>query len=341
MLAKFKKHIEDKFPELLESSMLLACSGGVDSVVLVHLCESIKLNYAIAHCNFRLRGEESDKDEKLVEELANKFGVEYHVTHFDTIGYVNKNKVSVQMAARELRYAWFAELMAEKHYDYVVTAHHADDTLETFIINLSRGTGIEGLMGIPASSSTVMRPLLIFSRKDILDYAREKNIIWREDPSNEDLKYLRNKIRHQIVPVLKELHPTFDKNFAKTLEHLAGTSSLVDQHIQDLKNEFFQVQEGHIRISVASLRALRPLKPYIYAIFRDYGFTAWDDVLGLLTSGSGKELRSATHRLIKDREVLLLEPLASKRSFEEEYFIDDANARLPIKLELETVDKME
>ena len=340
MLKEFKKHIELRFPELSQGPFLLACSGGVDSVVLAHLCSACKLNFALAHCNFRLRGEESDGDERLVEKLARELNVNYYVTHFDTMSYVKKNKVSIQMAARDLRYSWFAEIMEKNTYNYLVTAHQTDDNLETFLINLSRGTGIEGLSGIPEHTNTILRPLLIFGRKDILAYATENDILWREDSGNADRKYLRSKIRHEIVPKLKELHPTFEKNIAKTIKFLAGTSSLVDQHIIEIKKTLFQPVKDHYKISVAALSSLKPLQPYIHAIFREYGFTEWNDVMGLLTTTSGKEVRSATHRLIKDRDTLLLQRLMPDKLQQEMYFLDDLQDQLPIQLKQQTVDEI-
>lgn len=340
MLKEFKQHIKNNFPELLKQPFLLACSAGVDSVVLAHLCSGCGLNFTLAHCNFKLRGAASEADEVFVQGLGRKLKAECLVTSFDTDSYINKNKVSLQMAARELRYSWFAELLRENHYDFVVTAHHADDNLETFIINLSRGTGLDGLSGIPKRTTSVLRPLLAYGSEDILKYARENKIAWREDATNADTKYLRNKIRHEIVPKLKELHPTFDKNFAKTLEYLEGTSSLVERHISDVKKALFEPYNNHFRISVASLSTLNPLKAYLHALFREYGFTAWDDVSGLLTTSSGKEVRSATHRLIKDRDALLLQKIPDVREEKEILFLDDPNTELAVRLLQTSVDKI-
>ncbi|RPG33110.1 MAG: tRNA lysidine(34) synthetase TilS, partial [Muricauda sp. TMED12] len=207
MFPKFKEHISNKMSFLKGKKLLLACSGGVDSVVLAYFCVAVDLDIVLAHCNFSLRGEESDDDEDFVRELAIQLGVEVFIKSFDTRQYAETHRGSVQMAARELRYQWFDELLKTKGYDYILTAHHADDSLETFLINLSRGTGIDGLSGIPEVNEQVVRPLLPFSQEEILGYANSENIKWREDSSNESTKYLRNKIRHQIVPILKELHP--------------------------------------------------------------------------------------------------------------------------------------
>lgn len=341
MLKEFQKHIENNFPHLKQAPFLLAVSGGVDSVVLAHLFAQSNMTFALVHCNFRLRGEESTKDEKLTKDLAGELGYIIHVTHFDTISYVNKNKVSVQVAARELRYRWFEQIMREHSYKTLVTAHHSDDDLETFLINLSRGTGLEGLNGIPTKTNTISRPLLAFSRTQILNYAESEKLSWREDESNSDTKYLRNKIRHEVIPNLKELHPTFLENFGSTLENLKGSSSILTNHINQLKGELFQEIDGITNISIEKLQNLNPLEPYLYELFKDYGFTAWNDIKDLLTGTSGKGVFSKTHRLLKDREELLLQKLETA----EDVIFSIAEGTLaldyPIKIQIGEVDNYE
>lgn len=314
MLENFRNHIDLHFPHLKDGKFILACSGGVDSVVLAHLFTSYHLDFSIAHCNFKLRGLESDKDEELVRELAKALGKEIFVTSFDTHGYMAQHKANLQIAARELRYNWFSQIMAIHSIKTLVTAHHADDSLETFIINLSRGTGIEGLTGIPSYTDTIARPLLQFSRSEIKKYAEENAIHWREDASNENTKYLRNNIRHNIIPKLKELHPHFLDNFLKTQEYLGQTQDILSRHIIQLKKQLFS-KEGIVeKVKVASLLALHPSKAYLFHFFKEYGFTQWDDIYGLLRANSGKEVRSNTHRLLKDRDFLLLKPIAKKNT---------------------------
>ena len=341
MLHEFKRHIENRFRSLREDTFLLACSGGVDSVVLAHLCARCQLNFAIAHCNFKLRGEESDADEEFVRDLAKKLKKPFFVIHFDTMGHVDKHKVSIQMAARELRYHWFAELMKENRFKTVVTAHQADDNLETFLINLSRGTGIDGLAGIPEQTNTLARPLLQFSREQIIAYAKSKKITWREDSSNLETKYLRNKIRQQIVPRLKELHPTFLHNFHKTQEYLAQTSEIAENHIKELKSVLFQNDGNIIKIKISSLLELHPLKAYVYALFNRYGFTEWDNVIALLYTTSGKEINSKTHRLLKDRDHILLQRITREDSDIYEIQQSETVMESPVHLSIEDVGKME
>lgn len=309
MLVEFKTHIKNNFSNLHESKFILACSGGLDSVVLGHLCNALGLDFDIAHCNFQLRGSESDGDEQFVREFASDIAKKIHVTNFNTNSYVLMNKVNVQIAARELRYAWFAEIMQKNQIRTLVTAHHADDNIETFVINLSRGTGIEGLTGIPEKTDTISRPLLPFSREQILEYAQAEHLKWREDGSNSETKYLRNKIRHEIIPLLKELHPTFLDNFNKTSSYLSDTNQLLNTHVEVLKSRCFESTVGGIRIPIAELIVLRPLKAYLHAMLKAYGFTAWNDIEKLLDGMSGKEIHSKTYRLLKDREYLLLEKL--------------------------------
>ena len=340
MLSEFKKHIETNFPKLRTQSFLLACSGGLDSVVLTHLCQKAKLDFSLAHCNFNLRGSESDGDEVSVKRLARDLMLKLFVTHFDTNGYVIKNKVSVEMAARELRYAWFAEIMNENDFKTLVTAHHADDDLETFIINLSRGTGIEGLKGIPAKNSGIARPLLPFSRAQILSYAKEEKLHWREDSSNQETVHLRNKIRHEVVPKLKELHPTFLENFKMTQSYLADTTLMLLDYVAFLKSSLFLAEKDIIRIDITELLKLHPIKHYLYELFHDYGFRAWDDVENLLTGISGKEVRSKTHRLVKDRDHLLLEELHAKENASFLIEEGDSSVEDPIKLHIVEVDSI-
>lgn len=341
MLKEFKKHISLNFSNLQEQPFLLACSGGVDSVVLAHLCAKINLDFALVHCNFKLRDADSDADERFVEQLALDLGKKYFSSSFDTVGYIKTNKVSVQMAARELRYNWFNKLLDTTQYALVVTAHQADDNLETFIINLSRGTGIEGLIGIPAQTEAIARPLLPFSREQILAYAAAENITWREDVSNAETKYLRNKIRHKILPQLKELHPTFLENFEKTQHYLRQTGRVSQQHISKLKAEIFEEKDSVIAIRIAELKKLNPVNDYLYGLFSEYGFTQWEDIANLIAAMSGKEVLSKTHRLVKNREHLLLQSLSQITS--EKYKILESQTTIvnPIYIDFQLVKTIE
>lgn len=334
MIAKFSKVIEEQFPNLVKDKFLLACSGGVDSVVLAHLCAAAKLDFILAHCNFNLRGKASDEDEHFVKKLALTLGKEVLVQQFNTTDYAKENKLSIQMAARALRYTWFEGILLDFNLKTVVTAHHLDDDLETFIINLSRGTGIQGLNGMPSKTSKITRPLLSFKREEIVDYAQMNHLKWREDESNAETKYLRNKIRHKIVPLLKQLHPSFLENFKTTQNNLRETTYLNEMYISQLKEQLFVEGKGVIQIPIKSILKLEPLAPYLYGLFNAYGFTAWEDVSRLLTGMSGKEVLSKTHRLVKDRDYLLLTEVIPKNS--DHYYIEEGehglNVPLPLKI---------
>ncbi|MBT8237836.1 MAG: tRNA lysidine(34) synthetase TilS [Croceitalea sp.] len=341
MWSKFQAHINKNFPFLLKANLLVACSGGLDSVVLAHLCQKLKVNFALAHCNYRLRATESDEDQVFVKNLAEKYKCSFHEISFDTKAEVKKSGGSTQMVARELRYTWFEQLAKDHQYEYVLTAHHADDNLETFIINLSRGTGIDGLKGIPEVNEHILRPLLPFTRQELLKFAGKEKLKWREDSSNQETKYLRNNIRHHIVPELKKLHSSFDKNFQMTLGHLKESSLLLDAYARILKAKLFKKEGAVIKIKVAQLWELEPLRGHLHLLFNDYGFTAWDDIENLLTSISGKAVQSKTQLLLKDRDQLLLTEIIEEKK--ERFYIAKGQDMLlkPLKLQLTKVDALD
>jgi tRNA(Ile)-lysidine synthase len=312
MLNNYKKHINNNLPFLKESKLLIAVSGGLDSVVLTHLCIKLKLNVALAHCNFNLRSDESNADEDFVLQLAEDLSLEVFIENFDTETYAKQNKLSTQMAARELRYNWFNELAEQLHFDYILTAHHTDDNLETFLINLSRGTGLDGLTGIPEVNNNIVRPLLSFSRKDIEAYAKAEKLKWREDVSNTSTKYLRNKLRLEVVPKLKEINPQLLQNFNTTIAHLQDSKDLIDDRIDTISNQvILDISNNGMSFNIAEINKLSNPKAYLYELLKAYGFTEWNDVNNLLKAQSGKQVLSATHRLIKDRDCLLLSELNS------------------------------
>lgn len=307
MLSQLQDHINSKFSFLKKRKLLIAISGGIDSVVLTHLCYKMGLNIALAHCNFNLRGKESDADEDYVLQLAEDLDLEVFIENFDTKAFAEDEKLNIQMAARTLRYHWFSELSEQLGFDYILTAHHADDNLETFFINLSRGTGLDGLLGIPEVNGNVIRPLLPFSGADIEIYAKENNLKWREDSSNASNKYVRNKLRHDVIPVLKEMNPQFLQNFAMTQGFLKGSKCIVEDKISDVFNHVTkQIDEDTFSLNIQEVKKLSQPKAYLYELLKDFGFIEWEDVLNLLDAQSGKYIKTDTHRLIKDRDCLLL-----------------------------------
>ncbi|WP_246085366.1 tRNA lysidine(34) synthetase TilS [Paucihalobacter ruber] len=294
----------------MQSRLLLAVSGGLDSVALTHLCAQLQLNVAIAHCNFSLRSNESDSDEVFVIQLAESLNIEVFTQRFDTLNYAAQNKLSTQMAARELRYNWFQELATALNFDFILTAHHADDQLETFLINFLRGTGLDGLTGIPEINNNIVRPLLPFSREDIETYLKNANVLWREDSSNISTKYLRNKLRHEVVPVLKEINPQLLDSFKSTLSHLNDVADIVDESLNAVaKRAIVNIDDNGISYKVSEFKKVNNPHAYLYHMFKDFGFTAWDDILHLLNAQTGKQVFSETHVLLKNRDVLLLSEL--------------------------------
>ena len=344
MLELFKNHIKTKFSFLETSRVLVAISGGMDSVVLANLCHQLKFNFALAHCNFNLRGSESDTDEEFVLQLAEALDMEVFVENFDTTAYAEEHKLSIQMAARELRYDWFQELSEQLNFDYIVTAHHADDNLETFLINLTRGTGLDGLTGIPEINGNIVRPLLPFSRQTLEAYAAENELKWRNDSSNASTKYLRNKLRHDVIPVLKDINKNLLQNFQTTLDNLNDTADIVEESLNAvLKRAIISIDNSEIRFKVAEFKKLNNPKAYLHEFLKDYGFSEWNDVLNLLDAQSGKQVFSSSYRLLKDRDILILTELTSE---DNNQFISiskkDAKMALPIGvLCIEEVSKIE
>ncbi len=330
MLPAFKEHIHNNFSFLKGKKLLVAVSGGIDSIVLTHLLYNLQFHISLAHCNFRLRGKDSDMDEVFVKTEASKMNIPCFVTRFNTKHYATSKGISIQMAARELRYNWFDEIVQKNNIDYILTAHHADDDLETFLINLTRGTGLDGLTGIPAINKNIIRPLLPFTRKEIESFAKSNTLSWREDKSNIETKYLRNKIRHDIIPVLKSLNPNFMESFSKTLENLQGSKQLVEERIDEIQSHLIHKSNSFLKLNIQKLKSLNNPKASLFELLNSYGFTEWDDVLSLLKAQPGKQVFSKTHRLLKDREFLLLTELHPTYNNKKEYKISDKDQSIKL-----------
>ena len=314
MLKAFQEHINHNLKFLTSGKLLIAISGGLDSVVLTNLCHKSNFKIALAHCNFNLRGEESDSDESFVIELADTLNLEVFSQHFDTDTFANEQGISTQMAARDLRYDWFKNLAKQLDFDYILTAHHADDALETFLINLSRGTGLDGLSGIPQINENIVRPLLPFTREDIENYATANQLKWREDSSNASLKYLRNQLRHEVIPALKSTNPKFLQNFQNTQAHLKDSQLIVNNTIDQFIKDSVEMEGDTLKIDIASIKGLSNRNAYLFALLKDYNFTAWDDIVNLIDAQSGKQILSSTHVLLKDRTYLILSELNKRVS---------------------------
>ncbi|MNK68667.1 tRNA(Ile)-lysidine synthase [compost metagenome] len=335
MFLKFQNHIVSRFPFLVEKKLFLAVSGGLDSMVLLHLLSQLPYEIAVLHCNFQLRGLESFGDQEFIQNYCDQNNIPIFTTHFDTEAFAKDYKLSTQVAARELRYSWFYELLEEENFDYILTAHHADDNLETFIINLTRGTGLEGLTGIPEQNDKIIRPLLPFSREEILKYAEENKIEWREDSSNASTKYLRNKIRHNLVPVLKEINPNFLDAFQKTQSFLQESKEMVEDASIVVYQQVAKEEGDDIHFDLNQLKKLPNYKSYLYQWLKEFGFSAWNDIYDLVEGQSGKQVYAEEFRLLKNRETLILSPL-SEMPENDEYQINenDTEVNFPLKMSL-------
>jgi tRNA(Ile)-lysidine synthase len=337
MLKKFKHHLHQNFPFLEDGKLLIAVSGGIDSVVLVHLCHQLNLNFSLCHCNFNLRGQESDDDEAYVKNLAKNLQIPVYTTSFETEKYAKENKVSIQVAARDLRYAWFYELLENKQYDFVLTAHNTNDNLETFIINLTRGTGLDGFTGIPPINNKAVRPLLAFSRDDITLFAIKNEIVWREDKSNARIKYIRNKVRHKVIPTLQEINPHVLESFQNTLEYLNESQSIISDATKNISEKVITYENDLLKLNCKKLTELSNKKAYLYQLLHTYGFTAWNDVVDLISGQAGKQVFSKTHRLLKDRNFLILTTNAKNITEKGPFLIKETSTEIshPINLAIQ------
>ncbi len=311
MIEEFKHYLNNTLKTDKNASILLAVSAGVDSVVMADLFYRLQMSCGIAHCNFQLRGEESARDELFVQQLAEHYGFPFYSMSFDTHTYAREHHISIQMAARELRYDWFENIRNEKNYDYIAIGHNRDDAIETFFINISRGTGIRGISGINPVERHIIRPVLFASRKQISDYCKQHTLQYREDSSNLTVQYTRNKIRHQIIPLFEEMNPGFKSTMTKNINRFADVQEVFLSSVNDAKKRIMHFQQGRATISIPLLQKLSPLRIYAFELIKDFGFTQ-DHVnvlLEILTHQPGKQLFSNTHRLIKDRDELIITPL--------------------------------
>lgn len=290
--------------------VLAAVSGGMDSVLMVHLLKAAGYPFAIAHCNFQLRGTEADADQQFCRQLAHHVGVEFHTINFDTLAYAQGQKLSIQMAARELRYQWFEQLQQQHNYTTVALAHHQNDTIETILLNLTRGTGIAGLHGILPKNNQWVRPLLFLTRQEIEALIKQNQLAYREDSSNASTKYARNKIRHDVIPKLKELNPNLEQTFERNLSHFRELEQMLEAQVSQAKQQLWVAYGNGVHIAIDGVKQLYPQKLLLSALLKDYGFndTAIDDLIASLNKHSGRIFESATHLLILDRDKLILAP---------------------------------
>jgi tRNA(Ile)-lysidine synthase len=343
MIKKFKAYISQQDLCREHQQIMLALSGGVDSVVMTDLFCMSGYSCMVLHCNFGLRGDESDGDESFVRALAANYELPVFVKKFETETYAEDKGISIQMAARELRYAWFSEMAAKHDVEVIATAHNLNDSVETTLLNMSRGTGIRGLTGIPAKNGRYIRPLLFATRSEILDYSRLHQLKFREDSSNSSTKYQRNKVRHDLIPLFEEINPAFIRTMGENIKRFEDAHIMYRERVVQERERLFSDQGTHIEVDLLGLRGLQPLGSWLYELFNEYGFSM-DQCLSIekiLDSPSGKQFISPIYRLFKDRDKLLL--FKSRDTAFERYYIDspDSNAELPFAMDIEVMDRDE
>ena len=317
--------------------IIATVSGGIDSVVLCDILHKLNQPFCLAHANFGLRAEESDADELFVKKLAKKHNVPFYGESFQTLEFAQREKISIQMAARYLRYNWFEQLRQQLNYSYIATAHHQNDATETVLLNLTKGTGLAGLHGIAAQNRRVVRPLLCLTKDDIYEYVTEQQLIWREDSSNESTKYQRNLIRHEVIPVLKQINPSLEKTMGQTIQKIQGAEQIYNQYINQVKEKAFRTEGSTIYIDLLPLRTATALPVVLFELLRDFNFNY--EVVGTVVeafdASSGKTFESATHVLVKDRDQLVItaKDLRAFGSFEinesdQEFTIEDLHLQI-------------
>lgn len=341
MVEQFLKFIHEE--NLFHSSqrILLAVSGGADSMLMLHLFVNAGFPLAVAHCNFGLRGHESDGDEQFVVDYCDQHNLVCHTQHFDTSEFALQEGISIEMAARDLRYDWFNRLLDRHGYDFLATAHHQDDVIETFLINLSRGSGIKGLSGIQPKSGQIIRPMLFTNRAEILDYCQRMTITYRTDSSNLETVYKRNLIRQQILPLLEDVNPAFRRNALKTIGNLYETGQLFQQRMSEIKASVYSEDDQGAMIHIDKLQNLSPLRTILFELIRPFGFQAeqTDDIIDSLGRESGRKFFSDGYRLVKDREYLLISPFSSKQN--KVFYIEEDCSKMsfPIRLTIEKIER--
>jgi tRNA(Ile)-lysidine synthase len=288
--------------------ILLAVSGGLDSMVMLNMFHQSGYFIAVAHCNFQLRGAESDGDEEFVRARCSHLKVPFYSIQFDTNNYAWENNISIQIAARQLRYAWFEELLEQEKLDKLATAHHLNDSLETVLLNLCKGTGVQGLAGIPLENRFIIRPMLFTSRSEVEAYATKERIEWREDSSNLTDDYQRNFLRHQIIPLLREINPSLENTFYNTLEKVRGGVELMSLSLKELEKSFVKTLNGKTFIKKEVFHHLRYAAPVLWEMIKGFGFNLeqCEEIIQSIHSQSGKKFLASSHQLIVDRESLII-----------------------------------
>lgn len=336
MIEEFLEHIHLQNLLNKQDKALLTVSGGIDSMTLLDLFMHTDYKFAIAHCNFKLRGKESDNDQIFVRNYAKKNNIRFFTIEFETEKYTKDNKISVQMAARELRYKWFDDIARENGYSKIATAHNLNDVAETFFINLTRSTGLKGLTGIPAVNGNIIRPLLFATRKKIIEYAKQHHINYREDSTNAATKYLRNAIRHKVIPALEEISPAFLNSLSYTTKLLSAAHNLYNEKLISIKKQLIEEYANGVKIDIQKIKKHIDSPEILYEILSEYDFSldTAGKLLNVLDNQPGLTFKSGKYLMIKDRKYIIITKL---NSLEKREFIirneSDVN-NLPIKLNI-------
>lgn len=330
------EYVKDKARVPTSAKVLLGVSGGLDSMVMVDLFHRAGFETGIAHCNFQLRGLESDEDEAFVKEMASQKKIRFYTQQFDTRREAEKHSISIQMAARKLRMEWFAHLCQNEGFTFFALAHHRDDEHETFFINLMRGTGIAGLRGLLPRNGKLLHPLLFATRDEIKEYSRSRRVSYREDSSNKETNYLRNKIRHQLLPVLEEIKPGSKQALTATIQSLKATETIYRHHLEAAWKQVSIFENELVKISIPKLLELPETGTYLFEFLSPYGYNAADasQVEQALNGIPGKQFFSLTHRLVVDRDTLLIELLRPITSDEFGILKTDQELTQPIGLSI-------
>lgn len=341
MEKRFRFHLYKNLQIPRNARILVAVSGGMDSVALLHLLKNLNFTIAVSHINFQLRGDESVSDEVFVKGLAAQYGIPFYSKCFNTKSFAEKEGISIQMAARNLRYEWFEKLAILHQFDFIASAHHLDDQIETFFINLLRGTGLSGLKGIPAKSGLIIRPLLPFYRSEIEEYVKANHLDYRDDSSNFKIDYLRNRIRHQLLPLLDQLKPAFRKVMAGNLEHLMAAEIFFRESISKQTKRIIKKGVSDLQISIPGIFQSNHPELLLHEILQEYGFstTQTKQIFQTLDSQPGKIFFTDTHRLIKDRDFLIVHPLSELENNESGIMIEEQISEVlyPLHLQFQTL----
>jgi tRNA(Ile)-lysidine synthase len=311
MFQQFSRHVKSKALFSKQDRLLLAISGGIDSVVLCHLLKRFKVEVTLAHCNYKLRGKDSDADETFCRKLAADFEMPIRVKVFDVS---TEKKGSLQEKARKARYTWFRELLQEHGLNFIVTAHHAADQAETLLLNMVRGTGLKGMRGIAEKDGVLLRPLLPFTRAEITSYAKEHKIKYRSDKSNAKITYRRNFIRHKIMPLLKEINPSIETTLAADAERFRDEYSILSGHLSEISADLVTKENGEIRIDIAELRKKTHVSGILHLLLEPLGFnsTQVQKVTEHIQEDGlpGKKIMAASYRLTIDRNKIIVQKKA-------------------------------